>query len=289
MLMRDASRIVTVSDYTVRRLAQEHPGCGRKLRRVYNGLDLQPWRDASKGTPAGIGNRKIYSIGRLIEKKGFDDLIRASAILRDHGVSHSVHIVGGGPEEEALRKLIEQLGLSSHVFLEGEWDQNRIIQALASDSHLFALACVTEKDGGMDNLPTVLMEAMAIGLPCVSTRLAGVPEMVIDGQTGLLCEERKPEDLANLLERLLGDEALCRTYGKNGFQLAAERFDQAVTSRILQRALVSGGDICFDPELIQRHPQLLADYVKEAPARVVRAIRQRPQFSAEQFMADSAH
>ena len=284
LLMRDASRIITVSDYTVRRLAQEHPGSGKKIRRVYNGLDLKPWREASQGQPAGIGSRRIYSIGRLIEKKGFDDLIRASALLRDRGVAHTVHIVGGGPMEDELRALITELGLADSVHLEGEWDQDRIIDALAKEAHVFALACVTEKDGGMDNLPTVLMEAMAVGLPCVSTRLAGVPEMVLEGETGLLSNEREPAMFAANLERLLNDDELCRTYGANGFRLAADRFDQTATSQAMQRALVSGGDVRIDGQLLQRHPALLSDALCNAPARIFRAVRGRPPFSAEDFL-----
>ncbi len=287
LLMRDAARIITVSDYTVNRLGTEHPGTQPKIRRVYNGLDLRPWQQAANGYPRGIGSRRIYSIGRLIEKKGFDDLIRASAILRDRGVTHTIHIVGGGPLEAELRAMILKLGLSSHVHLEGEWDQERIIESLANQAHVFALACVTERDGGMDNLPTVIMEAMAVGLPCVSTRLAGIPEMVIDGANGLLTDERKPEQFANCLQTLLEDVPLSRSYGATGHLLARDKFDQAATSRALQEALLSAGAMRFDLSLASRRPALLAQYVAGWPARLLRFARRRPAFSAENFLAGS--
>jgi glycosyltransferase involved in cell wall biosynthesis len=284
LLMRDAARIITVSDYTVNRLAQEYPGTRRKIRRVYNGLDLQPWKQAANGRPNGIGSRRIYSIGRLIEKKGFDDLIRASALLRDRGIAHTIHIIGGGPQESELRELIHHHELSAQVFLEGEWDQARIIQALAHEAHVFALACATEKDGGMDNLPTVLMEAMAVGLPCVSTRLAGVPEMVLEGETGLLTGEREPAKFADCLQTLLEDESLCRSYGANGHRLAQERFEQSATSRALQKALLSAGAMRCDLSVFRRRPDLVSGYLAGLPHRILRFMRRRPSFSAEDFL-----
>lgn len=268
LLMRDASRIITVSDYTVQRLSREFPVAAPKLRRVYNGLDLEKWIGANAGQPGGIGSRRIYSVGRLIEKKGYDDLIRACAVLRDRNVSFTCHIVGGGPLEEALRNLIRDLRLEGLVFLEGEQNQDFIIDHLAHQAHLFALACVTEADGGMDNLPTVIMEAMAVGIPCVSTRLAGIPEMILEGKTGLLTGERRPEDFAHCLETLLNDESLCRRFGQAGFELARERFDKSVTTRALKRALVSGGLVRFDPGLIDSQPDLAEDYRHQRALRL---------------------
>ncbi len=262
-LMNDASRVVTVSDYTVRRLTADYPVVRHKVCRVYNGLDVAMWKSAAPDPPSGIGSRRIYSVGRLIEKKGYDDLVRASAILRERGIEHSCHIIGGGPLEGRLRAQIEEAGVQDTVFLEGEADQAEIIDALAHRCHLFALPCVTEADGGMDNLPTVIMEAMAVGLPCVSTRLAGVPEMVIPGETGLLVEERSPNDLADALQELLEDPEKSRKFGKNGARLAFEKFDKAVTASHLKRVLISGGKVRFDPNLLQSKPTLGCSYAHQ--------------------------
>jgi len=263
LLMRDASRVVTVSDYTVRRLQKEYPVAERKIRRVYNGLDLEKWTEACAGKPKGIGSRRIYSVGRLIEKKGYDDLVRACAHLRDRGKEFSCHIIGNGPLEGELQQLIAEHGLQEQVILEGEKDQAAIIDHLANRAHLFALPCVTEADGGMDNLPTVIMEAMAVGLPCVSTRLAGVPEMVIEGKTGLLSDERQPERFAECLETLLEDEERCHQMGRAGYRLAAERFDKAVTTKALQKALISGGRVRFDPALLTGRQELYWCYLQQ--------------------------
>lgn len=285
MLMRDASRIVTVSDYTVRRLGREYPFAAHKIRRVYNGLDLEKWVEARRGEPRGIGSRRIYSVGRLIEKKGFDDLIRACGYLRDRKVAFTCHIIGGGPLEAELTALIEKLDLKESVFLEGEKDQDGIIDHFSNRAHVFALPCVVEKDGGMDNLPTVLMEAMAAGLPCVSTRLAGVPEMVIDGETGLLTNERQPESFSHALEMLLKDEAKSRAYGEAGFDLCAERFDKRQTVKELKRALISGGLVRIDPKLVSAQPDLGTAYAWQLALRTGRRLRFWNTFNPQEMLA----
>ena len=103
------------------------------------------------------------------------------------------------------------------------------------------LPCVTEKNGGKDNLPTVIMEAMAAGLPCVSTRLAGVPEMVIEGETGLLVDERKPDDFAEAVMQLLDDQGMCERMGAAGEKRAREVFAQSVTAGSLKSCFASCG------------------------------------------------
>ena len=197
-------------------------------------------------------------MGRLIEKKGYADLITACGRLRDQGLAFHCRIVGEGPLESELRAQIQALRLSDQVELTGPLPMPEIIRRLTEETQVFALACATESDGGMDNLPTVLMEAMAAGLPCVSTRLAGVPEMVLHEKTGLLAEERQPEELARHLARLLGDPALCETLGSAGREHARAHFAQAETSRHLLRTLARYGQLRGDAELHRRHPGLAA-------------------------------
>ena len=123
---------------------------------------------------------------------------------------------------------------------------------LAEQTQIFALACKTEQDGGKDNLPTVLMEAMAASLPCVSTRLAGVPEMVVDSVTGLLCNEGQPEQLAGLLGALLHDPGQCERMGHAGLEHAKKHFAKEVTVRHLLRAYARLSDIRYDGALAGR-------------------------------------
>jgi colanic acid/amylovoran biosynthesis glycosyltransferase len=260
-LVKDAATVITVSDYTANWLRERFPAQKAKVHRVYNGIDL------ASITPHTAGQAKhdppiIFSVGRLIEKKGFDDLIRACAHLRSAEVPFQCHIAGEGPLFEDLRMFIQSFGLQRNVHLLGPLPQKDILAWLGA-ANVFALPCVTETDGGKDNLPTVLMEAMAAELPCVSTTLAGVPEMVVHEQTGLLCEERHAKEFAHHLERLLRDPQLAESYGKAGLQRAKRLFAKEITSQQLLTLLVQYGDIQPDSALQARVPGLTAAYQKQ--------------------------
>ena len=255
MLVRDASRVVTVSDFTARHLREKF-GAGSKVKRVYNGLDLQPISQGI-GSVAKEEPPLILSVGRLTLKKGFGDLIAACGLLRDQGARFSCEIIGGGELEPALAAQIDQLGLAGQVKLLGPRDMETIIRRLHASS-VFALACATEPDGGMDNLPTVLMEAMAAALPCVSTRLAGVPEMVVDGVTGLLVGEKDPPALAAAIGELLADATRRSEMGSAGLERARRLFAKETTARELRRALVGGGNVRLNPAWLLQDPWLLA-------------------------------
>ncbi len=232
-LFEEAALIVTVSDYTAQQLRERFPSCASRVRRVYNGMDLGPFMAARAVADRTRSKGGILSVGRLIEKKGYADLITACGLLRDQGVDFHCRIVGEGPLEQALEAQVSDLKLEGRVELTGPLGLADIRRLLVEETQVFALACATESDGGKDNLPTVLMEAMAASLPCVSTRLAGVPEMVLDGTTGLLCEERRPEAFAGHLATLLKNEMLCETMGRAGLEHATKHFSRDVTGRAL--------------------------------------------------------
>lgn len=234
----DAARaVVTVSDFGVHFLRQQFPARAERFHRVYNGLELDRFRPADfEGSPPAI-----LSVGRLIEKKGFADLIEACRQLREQGIEFRGAIIGDGPLEGALREQIERAGLTNMLELPGPLPQSAVIERLAR-SALFVLPCVAEKEGGMDNLPTVLMEAMAAGLPVVSTALAGVPEMVEEGVTGLLVPEHEPARLAEAMARLLGQPELARSLGQAGRQRAANLFSIEQSAQELRALFRNVGD-----------------------------------------------
>jgi colanic acid/amylovoran biosynthesis glycosyltransferase len=255
-LFHDAALVVTVSDFTARQLRLQYPADSPRIQRVYNGLDLQPLIDARASADRSRAPGGILSVGRLIEKKGYPDLITACGLLRDQGLPFTCRIVGEGPLEDALRRQISDLRLQDRVHLTGPLGMDAIIRLLTEETQVFALACATESDGGKDNLPTVLMEAMAASLPCVSTRLAGVPEMVLENQTGLLSDEGDPKTFAAHLATLLRDPALCDSMGRAGLAHARTHFAQATTSRALITAFASHGGLRVTPDLRARHPWL---------------------------------
>ncbi len=268
-LIEDAALVISVSDYSVKRLGEKYPASSAKIHRVYNGLDLQPFEKAIgavKPTPP-----EILSVGRLIEKKGFDDLIRAMTILKESGVSCTCKIVGEGPLRDDLRRLIDETKTHDVVELLGSKSQDQIVELLGRAS-IFALPCVTEHDGGMDNLPTVIMEAMAAGLPCVSTILAGVPEMVIDGANGLLVPERQPAAFADALAKLLANNYKRAAMGASSLNRVREQFAKEVTAALLAALLIQNGTVPYDAELVRRHTASRSDYATQSIRRLQRGI-----------------
>lgn len=240
-LIADASCVIAVSDYTAQWLRERHPASAGRIHRVYNGLDLEPISRVTRSAPK-IKPPLILSVGRLIEKKGFSILIRACDLLRDQGLDFQCRIVGEGPLEDTLSRQIAEAGLEGKVILEGPQTMTRIVELLGQAA-VFALPCVTGADGGRDVLPTVIMEAMAAGLPCVSSRLAGVPEMVTEGTTGILTDEGDIKATAAALGKLLVGPDSALLMGAAGRQSAGELFSQKATASHLRRTLTSYGKV----------------------------------------------
>ena len=231
-LMDEAVAIVSVSDFSAELLKQQHPQHASKIRRVYNGVDLASFRRAE--FPDGVP--LLVSVGRLIEKKGFRDLIAACALLKSRGVEFRCEIVGEGPLEPALAAQISDTGLEADVKLMGARPQSEIADRLARAT-VFVLPCTTEGDGGMDNLPTVIMEAMAAGLPVISTTLAGVPEMVEPGVSGALVKPGDVAALADEIARIIANRSLARELGAAGYELARRKFSVEANVQALSAIL----------------------------------------------------
>ena len=237
-LVRAAQFVVTETDHARRWMEEKHAGARGKVFRVFNGIALDgfPPRAAAGAVP------RILSVGRYVEKKGFGDLIAACGLLRGHGVVFECAIVGGGPLERELQAQIDAAQLGDVVKLLGPRPQTEVRRMLA-EAQLFVLACVVETGGGSDNLPTVVMEAMACGTPVISTRVAGVPEMVDDGQTGLLTPPNDPPTLAAAMEKLLREPALAEGLAASARRSAGGKFASEMTTRDLQHLLIRRGGV----------------------------------------------
>ena len=216
----DAARaVVTETDYAKKFLQERFPDRADKIYRIYNGLNLAEFRraDFSSASPT------IIAVGRLIDKKGFADLIHACRSLVERGKSFRCEIFGEGPLEEKLRWQIEVLKLQNCVELPGPKPQHEIKRYLAAGT-VFVLPSVIDPEGGMDNLPTVVMEAMATGLPVVSTAIGGIPEMVIDNETGFLVSAGDADGLADAIEKVIVDLSLAKKLGQAGHGRAETLF-----------------------------------------------------------------
>ena len=211
--------VVTETDYAEKFLRERFPDRADRIHRIYNGLALALFRRASFVSTPPL----IVGIGRLIAKKGFADLIRACRLLMERRKSFRCAIIGEGPLEEELHEQIAQLHLQDCVELPGAKPQHEIRECLATGT-VFVLPSMIDPDGGMDNLPTVIMEAMAAGLPVVSTAIGGIPEMVIQNETGFLVSPGDVVALTDAIERLFDDIGLARRLAERGFQRARELF-----------------------------------------------------------------
>jgi glycosyltransferase involved in cell wall biosynthesis len=201
------------TDYSRDLLRQRCPDSAAKIHRVYNGIDLEcfPVPDSRNDNPTP----RILSVGRLVAFKGFEDLIDACAIIAHRGLDFTCDIIGDGPLRDALQAKVEKLHLSSKVHLLGSLSQNAVLKTLQA-ADIFALASTTDAHGATDVFPTVILEAMASARPVVSTHLAGIPELVVQAESGILVSPGDPSALANALEQLLRDPGLRLRYGQAG-------------------------------------------------------------------------
>jgi len=167
-------------------------------------------------------------------------LIRACGLLAERGKSFRCEIVGDGPLENELRGQVERLNLQSRVALPGAKPQHEVRRHLAAAS-VFVLASMVDPDGGMDNLPTVIMEAMAAGLPVVSTAVGGIPEMVSENETGFLVQPGDPAALAGAIEKVIDDRSLAQRFGQAGYERAQKLFSIERNVRELCALLNAGG------------------------------------------------
>ena len=208
-----AEFVAAETDYSRELLCQRCPDSTGKIYRVYNGIDLEffpvPYPSTANPVP------RIISIGRLVAFKGFDCLIDACGELARRGVDFTCEIIGDGPLRDDLQAKIDTLELSPRVKLLGSLSQGAVIEKLGV-ADIFALASVTDRQGASDVFPTVIIEAMAAARPVVSTRLAGIPELVAQGETGLLVAPGDTSALAQALGELIRDPRLRSSYGRAG-------------------------------------------------------------------------
>jgi len=215
--LNEAQFCATVSDYNVRRLKGIAPGA--RVHRLYNGIDLSRFRPAPSRRQPGL----IVAVGRLIEKKGFADLIEACRLLRPNAPGMRCRIIGDGPLLGDLEGRIRAAGLEGTVEIAGPQPQEALI-GLMQEASVIALPCVISASGDRDGLPTVLLEGMALGLPVVTTTTSGGPEIVEDGETGFLCPPGDPAALAQALGAALADPDRAARMGVAGRRRAERLF-----------------------------------------------------------------
>jgi glycosyltransferase involved in cell wall biosynthesis len=243
-----ASAVITCSGANLPYLYESAAEADReKIRLIHHGVDLRGFQPLSESTKeheetrGGVNNSHlsapswplvdqeekpplILSVGRLVEKKGFPDLLVACARLKERGKRFRLAIYGEGPLRDELLALIERHGLHGFVDLPGAIAQRDLIPVFRR-ADIFALAPFVTEDGDRDGVPNVLVEAMACGLPVVSTAVSGIPELVVPDSNGLLVAPHDPDALANALAALLDDPARRAQLGVEARRSVVESFD----------------------------------------------------------------
>jgi len=207
-------------------------GCPEdRLRVLHIGIDLDqiPFREREPG-PDGTVN--ILMVGRLVEKKGLPYALRAFNSVRLHHRQATLTIIGEGPERKAVETLRRELNLSE-VRLLGAQPHDVVLSEMER-AHIFLQPSVTAANGDTEGIPATLMEAQAAGLPVVSTWHAGIPELVVDGQSGYLASERNAHALAEYLRHLIEHPELWGPMGRAGRAIVEERFNRRRQSAILE-------------------------------------------------------
>ncbi|GAC1449633.1 MAG: glycosyltransferase family 4 protein [Pseudarthrobacter sp.] len=233
--LEQAHHAVTISSYNLRYLRQRFPASTSRLHLVRNGVELErfPYRD-----PLPVrATVRVAAVGRLVEKKGFQHLLPAAAELVAQGFRLEVRIAGAGVLAGELQDSIERLRLTDTVQLVGALTQDQI-QELLRSSDVFVAPCVVAADGNADGMPTVLLEAMAAGVPCIGTAITGIPEVVRDGHTGILARPGNAHALAQAIHRICAASTDRSAMARNARALIEHDYDarrQAQTLRALSK------------------------------------------------------
>jgi glycosyltransferase involved in cell wall biosynthesis len=216
-----AEFVAAETDYSRELLCQRCPDSAARFYRIYNGIDLEPFPDPLP--PKENAAPRIISVGRLVAFKGFEHLIDACAELARRSLDFTCEIIGDGPLRDDLQAKIDMLNLSPQVSLLGSLSQGAVLEKLRS-ADIFALASVTDPQGASDVFPTVIIEAMTAARPVVSTRLAGIPESVVHGETGLLVSPGDTTELAQALEQLMRNPGQRSRLGRAGRARVEQHF-----------------------------------------------------------------
>jgi glycosyltransferase involved in cell wall biosynthesis len=230
--LEDAAWTVTCTQLNARHLRELAPGADIEL--LYHGVDAERFRPAARGAGARDGSVTTASVARCVPKKGMRTLLEALGRLRDEPNWRHVHI-GSGPLLGELQARAQALGIADRIRWLGTLSQLEVLEVLQT-AELFCLAPRIAEDGDRDGLPNVLMEAMSVGLPVVTTAVSAIPELVEHRRNGLLVPPDDPDRLAAAIRELLADDLGRQRMGLQARVTVVERFGaEAGLDRLARR------------------------------------------------------
>ena len=231
-LFEHAHLLMPVSEFWKQRLLS----MGADPLRVqvhHMGIDVERFefrpRQHGKSEPV-----QLFTVGRLVEKKGIEYSLKAVAQVRASHPDWNIRyvIIGDGPLRGSLEAQAQELGLQDTVEFIGSAAQDQVLRYMM-ESHLFLLPSVISATGDQEGIPVSMMEAMATGMPVLSTRHSGIPELVDDGKSGFLVEERSVDELAEKLEQMIQRPELWPGMGLRGRAIVENLFNIATLNRDL--------------------------------------------------------
>lgn len=233
--LRTAKFVATCTRYNHSHLAGVADSTeGSNVVLVYHGLDIDDYQPAPPQPPSVP---VILAVAQLKERKGLQYLVEACRLLADRGCEFETVIIGDGPLRTDLENRIRELRLTDRVSIHGPQPHDEVIEWYRRAA-IFTLPAVQGADGDRDGIPNVILEAMAMALPVVATDHSGIPEAVLDGQTGLLAPPADPNSLADRLDLLLHDPGMRKRFGERGRQLVSRNFDvERNTEALLEQFL----------------------------------------------------
>jgi len=209
--MEAASKVITISHYNVDYL---HNLTGIDKQKI-EVIRAYPNIEKLKTVPRREEGVTVLTVGRLVEKKGIEYGVMAVREVAKEFPQIKYRIVGAGPLEQRLKKLVQSLDLDGNVTFLGALDSDSVVRELAKAT-IFVLPCIKARNGDVDGCPMTLQEAMYLRVPVISTNIASIPELIEDGKEGLLVEQQNVEQLASAIRMLLHDKGLRTAMGENG-------------------------------------------------------------------------
>ena len=227
---------------------------GTPIHTIYHGLDTRQFAPRAVATEEPAVPL-LLSVGRLVEKKGFPFLLEACRLLKDRGHQFQCHIVGGrGAREQQIVAMIHELGLTDTVRLRSAVTQEEL-QQIYQQATLFILPCQVAENNDRDGIPNVLVEAMAMGLPVISTNISGIPELIEHGVSGWLVPQKDVRALAEASAELLAAPALRQKLGRAAREKVCRSFDAEANVQALHRlflACLGGVEKVSEPRAVER-------------------------------------
>ena len=211
LIFQKADKVTVISNHLAQYVRSQNPKVSISV--IPNGVDLETFKHMPNSN-----ENTVITVSRLVPKNGVGDLIKAMAIVKKEINDASLIIVGSGPLEKDLRQSIKDLGLENRVIMTGSQSPGNVAGYLAK-AKVFARSSLSE---GLGN---AFLEAMAVGLPVIGTAVGGIPDFLIDGQTGLFCNVGDPQDLAEKIKILLTDRELRMKLIENSRKLVTEKYD----------------------------------------------------------------